>query len=240
LIDLHCHILPGLDDGARDLEDSIAMAREAHEDGIAAVCATPHIRDDHDVRAEDIGARVRELQVQVDAAGLDVRVLPGGELAQERASGLSYEQLRLATLGGGGRWLLLEPSPGPITSELAADVRRLAAHGLQTIIAHPERHAGADLSERLAELAELGCLVQWTAAFVTDAHTTDVALAFAREGLVHVLGSDAHSARAGRPLRLRAAFSRLESVCSRERVSWMRDSTPRAIVNGDPVAPPPP
>jgi protein-tyrosine phosphatase len=240
LIDLHCHILPALDDGARDIEDSVAMARQAQDDGIEAVCATPHIRDDHDVRVEEIGARVGDLQERVTAAELDVRILPGGELAQARAEQLSYAELRLATLGGGGRWLLLEPSPGPITKELAKSVRRLAAHGLQTIIAHPERHAGSDLDERLAELVELGCLVQWTAAFIADRATADAALAFARRGLLHVLGSDAHSARAGRPVRLAAGLASLAPACSAERLAWIAERAPRAIVKGDPVAPPPP
>jgi protein-tyrosine phosphatase len=240
LIDLHCHILPGLDDGALDVEDSIAMARQAHEDGIEAVCATPHIRDDHDVRIDEIGERVRRLQGQVDAAELDVRIMPGGELAQARAQQVPSAELRLVTLGAGGRWLLLEPSPGPIGAELGETARALAAHGLQTLIAHPERHAGADLEQRLHELVDIGCLVQWTAAFITDPATADVALAFARSGLVHVLGSDAHSARAGRPVQLAATFASLASVCSAERIAWMAESAPRAIVNGDPVAPPPP
>ena len=240
MIDLHCHILPALDDGARDVEDSVEMARQAQDDGIEAVCATPHIRDDHDVPLEQIGARVAELQDHVTAAELDVRILTGGELAQARAQRLSYTELRLATLGGGGRWLLLEPSPGPITAELAKTVRRLAAHGLQAIIAHPERHAGSDLEERLAELVELGCLVQWTAAFIADPSTADTALAFARSGLLHVLGSDAHSARAGRPVRLAAGFASLAPVCSAERLAWIAERAPGAVINGDPVAPPPP
>ena len=116
----------------------------------------------------------------------------------------------------------------------------LAKHGMRSIIAHPERHAGADLEDRLAELAELGCLVQWTAAFIADASTANVSLSFARAGLVHVLGSDSHSARAGRPVRLGPAFARLASVCSAERLEWIAEAAPRAIINGDSVPPPPP
>jgi pyruvate-formate lyase-activating enzyme len=63
VIDLHCHILPALDDGALDLDDSLEMARQAQEDGIAVVCATPHIRHDHKVRVEEIAERVHSLQV---------------------------------------------------------------------------------------------------------------------------------------------------------------------------------
>jgi protein-tyrosine phosphatase len=88
MIDLHCHILPGLDDGARDLEDALALARQAQEDGIEAVCATPHIRHDHDVPAEGIAGRVRELQDHLDARGIDVRTpAPRGESGSARARG---------------------------------------------------------------------------------------------------------------------------------------------------------
>jgi protein-tyrosine phosphatase len=61
LVDLHCHVLPALDDGARDLEDALAMARQAERDGIAVICATPHIRHDHDVRIAELPARVDAL-----------------------------------------------------------------------------------------------------------------------------------------------------------------------------------
>jgi protein-tyrosine phosphatase len=240
LIDLHCHILPGLDDGAQDAQDSIAMARQAQEDGVSSVCATPHLRDDHDVRIEEISARVQDLQQLVDAEGVPVRILPGGELAQERAEHLSERELSLATLGGGGRWLLLEPAPGPLASVLFDAARRLMQSGFAAVVAHPERHADALLEDRLAELAGIGCLVQWTAEFVAHAADDDLVLQMARKGLVHLLGSDAHSARAGRPVRLASAFVRLSSVCSAERLRWIADEAPRAIVSGDLVAPAPP
>ena len=82
MIDLHCHILPGLDDGAQSLEDSVAMARQAEEDGITAVCATPHIRHDHDVRPEEIATRVATLERELSDRGVGLRLLPGVELAQ--------------------------------------------------------------------------------------------------------------------------------------------------------------
>ena len=107
MIDLHCHILPALDDGARDLQDSLAMARQAEEDGIAVVCATPHIRHDHEVRSEEIAARVRVVQEHIEAEGLKLRIAPGGELAQSEADRLGEDELRHVSLGGAGGWVLL-------------------------------------------------------------------------------------------------------------------------------------
>lgn len=237
VIDLHCHILPELDDGALSLQDSVAMARQAQNDGIALVCATPHIRHDHEVAIEQIAARVAALQEHLDEHGLDVRVLPGGELAQTEADDLSDEQLRLVSLGGAGGWLLLEPAPGPLSSELEALVKRLAQRGLRTVIAHPERHAGVDFEERLRRLVEAGCLIQWTAQFLADAQPGDLALRLAGEGLVHLLGSDAHTSLAGRPVRLGAGFASLARVCSEAQITWMAERAPQAILRGEPVTP---
>ena len=128
MIDLHCHILPALDDGALDLADSVAMARQALRDGIEVVCATPHIRDDHDVRIDELPARVAELQRELDRLGIGVRIAQGGEVAQFAADGLSDEHLRGVSLDGGG-WILLEPAPGALADELPPLVERLARRG---------------------------------------------------------------------------------------------------------------
>lgn len=233
LIDLHCHILPALDDGARDLQDSLAMGRQAEADGIEIVCATPHIRDDHDVPIGQIAERVRELRGAFVEHGLRVELVPGGELAQQRAGRLQERELRAVALGGEGGWVLLEPAPGPLGEELEHTVAELVERGLRCAIAHPERHAGADFELRLRRLAELGCLIQWTAEFVAQAGDGDLVLGLAREGLVHLLGSDAHSASIGRPVELAAGFDRLRKVCSPERVRWIREQAPRAIVRGE-------
>jgi len=236
MIDLHCHILPELDDGSRSMADSVAMARQAAVDRIEAVCATPHIRHDHDVLIPEIAVRVAELQRVLDAENVPVEVLAGGELAQTAADALTPEELRLVSLGGKGGWVLLEPAPGPIDERLGVVVERLAHRGARTVIAHPERHAGADFHQRLSALVELGCLIQWTAEFVALAQTGDLVLRYAQDGLVHLLGSDAHSSLAGRPVRLAAGFERLREVCPLERVAWMADQAPRAILSGEPIA----
>jgi protein-tyrosine phosphatase len=238
MIDLHCHILPQLDDGALSIEDSVAMATQAWEDGIEAVCATPHIRHDHDVHIPEIASRVATLQRALDAEGIPVRILPGGELAQTAAEALTPEELHSVSLGGAGGWVLLEPAPGPLADELSRVVAHLARLGARVIVAHPERHAGADLEERLTALVAQGCVIQWTADFVVQAAPEDLVVRYARDGLVHLLASDAHSSLAGRPLRLAAGFARLREACPAEWVTWMADEAPRAIVAGEPVTAP--
>ncbi len=255
MIDLHCHILSGLDDGALDLADSLAMARQAELDGIAAVCATPHIRHDHNVRIEEIAARVRSLQAHLDAEAIGVRILPGGELAQTQADDLSDAELRAVALGGvdgwrdgaggslggaggsGRGWILLEPAPGPLGDGLNEIVQRLAERGFRTIIAHPERHAGADFTERLRRLTGEGCLIQWTAEFIAESEPGGFVMELAREGLVDLLSSDAHSSRAGRPVALAAGFAQLATVRSPAQIAWSAEVAPRAIVRGESVTP---
>jgi len=239
MIDLHCHILPGLDDGPVTIEDSAAMARQAEADGITAIVATPHIRHDHHVEVEEIASRVSQVQHELIRRELSVEVLPGGELAQTQAAQLGARELRLITLGGTGTWVLLEPAPGPIGPALVGLVERLAARGLSSIVAHPERHAGEGFAEHLCALRDSGCLIQWTADFIARAGDGHEALRLAGRGLVHLLGSDSHSARIGRPVRLSEGFARLLDTCGPEWIEWMKVLAPNAIVSGDALPPTP-
>lgn len=231
LIDVHCHILPALDDGALDLEDSVAMAAQAAEDGIEVVCATPHIRRDHLVCIAELPSRVAVLRQELLRRDLDVEIAVGGEIAQTSAARLSDSELRELSLGGGG-WVLLEPAPGPLDDDLVALVDGLAARGVRAIIAHPERHAAPDLERRLRELTGRGALIQWTAEFVAQAAAGDLVLRYASGGLLHLLGSDSHSSRAGRPVRLAAGVAKLRDVCSPAQIDWIALQAPRRILDG--------
>jgi protein-tyrosine phosphatase len=232
MIDLHCHILPGVDDGSLDLADSLALARQAATDGIERVCATPHIRHDHDVRIEQIAGRVAELNRALADDGLAVEVLQGGEVAETAVEALSDEELGRVSLGA-GRWILLEPAPGPLSDTLIARVGHLAERGHRALIAHPERHLSADMYERIAALIAEGALVQATADFFLRERFADGMRMLAEQGLVHVLSSDAHSSHGGRPLHLREAFEVLAEIeATATHLEWMRETAPRAIVDG--------
>ena len=235
MIDLHCHVLPALDDGAVDLEDSVGMAREAVADGLEVVCATPHVRADHDVRLEEVAERAAALERVLGERGIDLRIVPAAELAQSSVDDLDDGELRLASYDGSGRWVLLEPAPGPLGDELQDMVERLTAVGTGVVVAHPERHAGADLRDRLEALAGTGALIQWTSQFLVDSPPDGPVGALARDGLVHVLGSDSHSSRAGRPLRLSPGFEWLARLVTGEQLRWSCEDAPRAVVSGGPL-----
>jgi protein-tyrosine phosphatase len=239
VIDLHCHILLGIDDGALDVADSVAMGRQADRDGVALVCATPHIRHDHDVRIAELVDRVAELNAALEDAGTSARVLPGGEVAETIVEDLDDAELRAVTLGGGGRWILLEPRPGPLSESLSATVDHLAARGLRCLVAHPERHLAPDLVRRLAALVGRGALVQATAALIESGPPVEGMLDLARRGVIHVVAGDAHSSHGGRPVRLSGALARLAGI---ERLAphldWIARAAPHAIVAGEEVVRP--
>jgi protein-tyrosine phosphatase len=235
VIDLHCHILDAIDDGARDADDSVGMARQAEQDGIEAVCATPHIRHDHDVRIEELAGRVRGLNARLEQELVAVRILQGGEVAETAVEGLNEEELTQVSLGGGG-WILLEPAPGPLSDSLLRRVNYLAERGHRSLIAHPERHLSADMFERMAALIAEGALIQATADFFLREQMAVGMLAMAGKGLVHVLSSDAHTVLAGRPVRLSPALERLREVeLLAPHIEWIAETAPRAIVSGEPL-----
>lgn len=239
MIDLHSHILPGIDDGAADLEDAVAMARQAEADGIEVVCATPHVRADHDVRLAELPRRVEELNGELAARRIGVRVVRGGEVSETIVAELSVAELGAASLGGGGRWILLEPAPGPLGDSLADAVDSLAELGYDCLIAHPERHVGPDLRERLRALVTRGALVQVTAALLAEGAAATGILQLAGQGLVHVLGSDAHSARYGRRLELSPGLDRLSEISwLRPHLDWIARGAPAAIVRGEALTAP--
>ena len=239
MIDLHCHILSGIDDGPTELEDSVAMAIQGAEDGIEQVCATPHIRHDHDVRIGELERRVEGLNAELARRGVPIRVATGGEVAETILEHLDDDELPLVSLGGGGRWILLEPAPGPLSDSLPAAVEHLRERGYRSLIAHPERHLTADLEQRLGALIERGALVQATAAFLTWDRTAKAMRSLASHGLIHVLSSDAHSSRRGRPVRLSDGLRVLSQVeLLAPHAEWIADVAPAAIVRGEDVEPP--
>lgn len=232
MIDLHCHILPGVDDGALDIRDSAGMARQAAADGIQAVCATPHIRHDHDVRIHEVEDRVAALNRHLRDEGIGMEVLTGGEVAETAVEALTEEELSSVSLGE-GNWILLEPAPGPLSDSLERRVAHLAERGRRALIAHPERHLSEDMFERMARLVSVGALIQATADFFLRERTSAGMLSIARAGLIHVLSSDAHSSHGGRPVHIAPGLERLREVeLLAPHLDWIAETAPQAIVEG--------
>ena len=139
MIDIHCHILPGIDDGPSDLAGSLEMARAAAAAGITTAVATPHLRADFPkVRVDEVADRCAELREAIRSAGIELELVPGGEVSLSWALDATDDRLRLASYGQRGTDLLIEtPSiGGPMLPQMLSQI---ASRGYRVVLAHPER-----------------------------------------------------------------------------------------------------
>ena len=167
-----------------------------------------------------------------------MRVVTGGEVSEPMLDQLDDDDVRRVSLGGGG-WILVEPRPGPLSDHLELAVDALTRRGFRSLVAHPERHAGGDFRERMEALVAAGALIQVTAALIAEGPAAPVMLELAALGLVHVLASDAHSSRAGRPVKLSHGVARLREVPPfAPYAEWTVRDGPAAILAGEDVVPP--
>ena len=244
MIDLHTHVLPGIDDGPATVEESVELARVAVADGITTLVATPHVSWDYPANdAAGIAAAVASLEAELARAGVDVVLRAGAEVAVTRAHELGSAELAALRLGG-GEWLLAEAPLGAGAVGFDAALHAVAAGGHRIVLAHPERsplfHSDPELLRRL--VGE-GVLTSVTAsAFAGRFGSTVKRFAhwMLEEDLVHNLASDAHDARR-RPPGLREGLHAADADLpgARERADWMTVSVPRAILAGDPIPDPP-
>lgn len=197
MIDLHCHILPGIDDGSRSLDMSLEMARMAVDDGIEVVACTPHIYPGLYMNdTAGIKAARDALQRQFDEAGIplkltigaDVHLVPG--LLQGLRDGI------VPTLHE-TRYLLLEPSHHVAPPHFEESVFQLVAAGYVPVITHPERLTWVeDHYDTFANLVRQGCWMQVTAGALTGTFGGRAKYwgeRFLGDGLTHIIATDAHS-----------------------------------------------
>jgi protein-tyrosine phosphatase len=233
LIDLHCHILPGIDDGPATMDDTLEMARAAVADGCRVVVATPHVSGTFPGNsATVIAALVDEVRRTVADAGIELDVRMGAEIEVTRAVSLDDADLRRLRLGG-GPWLLVEcPIEAYSGRVLAKALRAVAARGHRLVLAHPERSRGFQRDpETLADLVAEGMVTCITAGALSGRFGTTArvfAEALLRDGLAHVVASDAHDA-VRRPPHLR---SELESVGYGRESPLLARTAPAAILAG--------
>lgn len=235
MIDLHSHILPGIDDGADTLETAVQMARAAVEDGITALAATPHVRDDFPTAPEEMERLVADVRAALAEASIPLELLTGGEVAFTRLPELDDDALRRFGLGGNGQYVLLElPRIGwPVSLDHV--LFDLQIRGFSVVLAHPERTLEVQGEpERLEPLVDKGVLVQVTAAAVDGrlgSSTRKTAQRLIDRGLAHMLASDAH-APSVREIGLSGAVA---AVGNPALARWLTEEVPGAIVAGEAI-----
>ena len=244
MIDLHTHVLPGLDDGPPTLAGSVALAEVAAHGGTRVMVATPHLREDHPrVLPGELAGRARELTEHLRSRGMPLEVLPGAEVDLRAAAALPDGELALATLAGNGRDLLVETPYGELPPDFEAQVLALAARGFRLTLAHPERNPAVQRRpEAVGALVEQGVLVQMTARSLAGRGASAAAArTLLQRGWAHVLASDAHAVDRRPPdlgARLREAAHALPHAAAE--LEWMTAAAPRAILDGAPLPERPP
>ena len=239
-VDIHAHLLPGIDDGPPDLEQALEMARAAADAGIETIAATPHLRSDFpNVRLEELAVRCGSLREAIDRAKIPIRVVSGAEASLTWALEASEEELVLASYGQGGNDLLIE-TPSSMVIGLDRIIYELHAKGYRITLAHPERNRQLQRnSEPLRALVDQGVLLQVNAESLLGRDTPGVrrfARHLCREGLVHAIASDGHRAHRWRPVtHLHDALDATVDLVGPERSRWLMRAAPEAIVEGAPL-----
>jgi protein-tyrosine phosphatase len=239
VIDLHSHVLPGLDDGPDDLEGSLALARAAVAGGTRVMAATPHIGSGYPVVPLEVSARVWELERSLARADIDLEIVTGGEIAPGGLSQLLAPDLAAVTLGGGS-CVLLECPFTPVGDLLASVVADLQRKGLRVLLAHPERSPTflRDI-ERVEQLVERGAFVQLTAGSLEGSFGRTAwryCSVLLERGLAHVVASDAHGAVERSPQLLSIVEEAVwQQGLPEELTSYLIDVVPRALLDDAPV-----
>jgi protein-tyrosine phosphatase len=235
VIDLHCHVLPGIDDGPDTIEGSLELARAAAAAGTSTLVATPHVSSRYANTADSIATLHAEVSERLARERVPLELRCGAEIAISRIAELEPEEL--ARLGlGGGPYLLLEPPYAPVVTGLDSIVRSVLDRGHRVVLAHPERCPGFHRHPAmLAELVNEGALTSLTAASLTGRFGETVrrfAMRMLEKGLAHNVTSDAHN-HSRRPPSI---VPELREAGAGELEQWLLVDVPTAILSGS--APP--
>jgi protein-tyrosine phosphatase len=235
VIDLHSHILFGLDDGPETLEGSIELARASVGDGVETIAATPHVREDWPTTPAQMEAGVAAVQAGLREARIPLRVVPGGEIAYDRVRELEHEDLKRFGLAGNPVYLLVEPPYYGWPLDLEQVLFGVRAAGITPVIAHPERNGEVQADpERLRPLVAAGALVQLTASSVAGRGGRGARTASFRlleMGCAHLISSDCHSSS----FRAMSMTEAAKAVGDPALARWLTDEVPGAIVEREPL-----
>jgi len=255
MIDLHTHILCGLDDGAKTIEESIEMCRMSYQDGIRTIVATPHIlpgiyKNDRPT----ILSKVQELQSalvhselstlrsrataedgRTQNSELSLRLLPGADVHFSSDILQRYEREEIVTVNDQGRYLMVEFASQGIPYLAEEVLFKLLTKGIIPIISHPERNMEiGQKTKRYYEIIRMGCLGQVTAMSLTGDFGSGIkriAEKLLSKRLIHIIASDTHSTHR-RPPTLSAGVKAAEKIVGKEEARKMVTEYPAAIIEG--------
>ncbi|WP_050614508.1 tyrosine-protein phosphatase [Bacillus testis] len=238
MIDIHSHILPGIDDGAQTLEDSLAMARQAVEQGISTIIATPHHRNGKfENDKNSILLKVEELNREIERAGIPIRVLPGQECRIHGEVIDGFHNGEILTMNDNGKYVLIEFSSNHVPMYANQLLCNMQFEGILPIIVHPERnHKLLEQPELVYEMVEKGIFMQVTAASIVGAFGKKIqtfSMQMFEANLVHFIASDAHNVTS-RGCKMKDAYKVIEKKFGSEYVSYLKENA-RLVMEGKPI-----
>ncbi|OGW42646.1 MAG: hypothetical protein A2132_01715 [Nitrospirae bacterium RBG_16_43_11] len=244
MIDIHCHILPGTDDGPETIEESLEMCRIAALDGIKVIVATPHFRPGiSESSQEKVSDLIAILMDKVKQECIDLQILPGSEVTFTAEMPDYIRNNEYLTINGNGRYFLTEFYPSAVPLHWETVLLSMLHSGYVPVLAHPERNSFfMNNPEGLSAIVRSGVLVQITAMSVTGELGEEIqrlSIFLLKHNLVHVIATDAHSSVHRVPM-LAEAVSIAADVIGKEHASALVTSVPAAITGGKTVIFPPP
>ena len=239
-VDIHCHCLPGLDDGPGTMSESLALCRALVDDGIKTVVATPHQlgRFSDCNEAAQVREVVSELNEQLKGNGIELEVLAGGDVRVDERICRLLKDDKILTLADGGKYVLLE-LPHEVFIDIGALVAELDGMNICVVISHPERHwVLAEQPERMESWFEYSVQLQITAGSVVGDFGSQVQSAarhFLDSGLASFVATDSHDL-AGRRPRMSVAFEYISRELGESRARQLCIENPLKILKGQDTA----
>lgn len=241
MIDIHAHLLPGVDDGPETWEETLDIIQRGSSDGIKGVVCTPHVVDylSEDFEKEFV-QKFQQLKKMVKKERIDISLWFGCEMHYYA----SYDhQSKLATLNGNGRFILLELPFVEIPNDIKETIFKIVLEGKTPIIAHPERNMMiVQKPELLYDLIQQGALLQINAGSLTGNFGRRIkrfTVQLFDHQMVHFVASDCHSSRS-RPMILSKAYQMIAKRWGEKRAEQLLRENPYKAVIGKKISPPEP
>ncbi|MCJ8007466.1 tyrosine-protein phosphatase [Lederbergia wuyishanensis] len=229
MLDIHCHILPGLDDGAPNYANSLLMAKQAEAEGIHTIIATPHHQNGTYINdKEDILSRIEELNNYLQVENSKVRILPGQEIRIYEKFLNDYENGEIMTLANHSSYVLIELPSSHVpayTNQLFFDIQM---KGLTPVISNPERnHEIIDQPDLLYSLVKNGAATQISTGSLSGQFGKKIqkfAFDLIDANLAHFVASNAHNAKK-RSFRMLEAFDLIEKKYGTDHIYYFQNNS---------------
>ena len=239
MIDIHCHILPGVDDGAKTLEESLEMCRMAAADGVTTIVGTPHQHDGvYNTPSATILAKVQLLNAALKQAQIPLTILPGADVYIDVNTVDKITNGEIMTINQTKRYFLLEFPAHTLPTNIENIVFNLMLKNVVPILTHPERIGEVQQHpNRVYDLVSLGVLSQITAMSLTGGfgrHAQKCAKTLVEHNLAHIIASDAHSIES-RPPILTKGVKEAAKIIGKEQALAMVTTIPQQVISGKPV-----